>query len=88
MNDNPKVFLVKSLAETLFFAKKNYYSGNPTLHDETFDAMEAGMKILCPAHPVLGLVGDPGFEILGNFTLVNTREWCNRIVAEDDADFL
>lgn len=60
--ENALVFLAKSLAETLIYAKKNYYKGFPTVGDETYDAMESALKVLCPAHPVLSAVGDPSFE--------------------------
>lgn len=58
---NPKVLLVKSLAETYFYCKKNYYNGHPTVTDECFDAIENGLKALCPAHPLLSAVGDVSF---------------------------
>lgn len=60
--ENAHVFLAKSLAETIIYAKKNYYKGYLTVSDETYDSMESALRILCPTHPVLTAVGDPSFE--------------------------
>lgn len=84
-NPNPRILLVKSMGETLFWAKKNYYNGFPTLADEAYDSLEDQMKLLCPTHPILECVGDPDFSFL--FGMEATRSFCsaNEIVenAED-----
>lgn len=69
LNWHPKVLLVKSLAETLFWAKKCYYDGhygvlNFGIADETFDKMETELSFLCPEHPILHCVGSPDFNFL------------------------
>jgi hypothetical protein len=77
MNYNPKILLVRSLAETLFWAKKCYYDGhygflNFSITDETYDKLEETLKSLCPNHPVLSAVGSPDFSFL--LGMVETRK--------------
>lgn len=81
MNEGPKLLLVKSLAETLFWAKKCYYDGHQSVTDETYDKMEEGLKKLCPNHPILDCVGNPDFSYL--FGMEATRSFCNPITDED-----
>ena len=70
--ENAHVFLVRALAETLLYAKKNYYNGYTTVSDEEYDILEQGLLKLCPTHPVLQAVGDSGFECL--LGVVETRK--------------
>jgi hypothetical protein len=65
MKIEPVVLLVKSLAETLFIAKKNYYNGFTSISDEQYDALEEALKKLCPSHPLIAhAVGDVGWDWL------------------------
>lgn len=57
-----KVWLIAGLADGIYWAKKNYYHGMPTLTDEVYDAMERELKKLLPSHPLLVCVGAPTIE--------------------------
>ena len=48
---------VEELARTLMLYKKQYYAGKPTVADVTYDELEAALRKLSPAHPVLAYVG-------------------------------
>lgn len=60
MNNYPKILLVQSLAEAVYWAKRCYYDGHETINDEVYDKLEYELKRLCPNHPILELVGNPG----------------------------
>lgn len=68
-NWNPKILLVKSFAETLFYAKKCYYDGHYHalgfgISDEDYDRMEQVLALMCPEHPILHCVGAPDDDVL------------------------
>lgn len=75
-----KIWLIAGLAEGIYWAKKNYYHGMPTITDEVFDAMEGELKKLLPTHPLLHCVGIPtidhniGREEIKNLVLKPTQE--------------
>lgn len=76
--ENCKVFLVKSLAETIFWAKKCYYNGMPTLNDEAYDKIEYELQKLCPNHPIIQkAVGDVDFDFL--FGVEATRMFVRQV---------
>lgn len=84
-SENAKVFLIRSMAETLLYAKKNYYSGYCTISDVTYDHLEDEMKKICPKHPVLQAVGDADFSSL--LGVVDTRKLVKEMEApEEDMD--
>lgn len=81
------MFLVRSLAETLLYCKKNYYNGFKSVCDEAYDYLEMGLKKLCPGHPVLNAVGDAPFD--GNLLgVAGTRALLYPPPVEDTTDFL
>lgn len=82
--ENAHVFLVRALAETLLYAKKNYYNGFITVSDESYDKLEDELKKLCPKHPVLEAVGDSGFGCL--IGVVETRKLVKEMTEPDDED--
>lgn len=82
--ENATVFFVKSLAETILYAKKNYYNGYPTFNDEVYDRLEEKLKELCPGHPVLEAVGDASFECL--IGVVETRRLVKAALNPVDED--
>jgi len=55
--------LVRDLVIQIIIAKRNYYSGNPTMSDYEYDELEKRLISLDPDHPVLFAVGyDPSYE--------------------------
>jgi hypothetical protein len=64
MNINPQILLVRAIVETIFVSKRNYYNGFPTINDNTYDALERELNLLCPNHPILSAVGFSEFTEL------------------------
>lgn len=86
LNWNPKILLVRSLAETLYWAKKCYYDGHYarlgfSISDESYDKLEQQMKLLCPEHPILHCVGSPDMDVL--IGMADTR----KLVEPQEVDF-
>lgn len=48
---------VSDIAAKILEHKKNYYSGQPTISDADYDALEESLRKLAPDHPVLSVVG-------------------------------
>lgn len=72
VSENCHVMIVRAMAETMLWAKLNYYRGFPTITDEVYDALETQMQKLCPGHPILEAVGEASFDCL--LGMVATRE--------------
>lgn len=91
-NWNPKILLVRSLAETLYWARKCYYDGHYSklgfgISDEVFDGFESELKNMCPEHPILNCVGSPEDSVL--IGMAATRFLIEpRSSTEDDGDLL
>lgn len=48
---------IEQLASEILIHKKRYYSGQPSITDAAYDALEDELRQMCPHHPVLSLVG-------------------------------
>lgn len=62
MRNARTAFVVLDLAKLVTSCKHAYYTGATSITDEDYDRLEKLLKILCPNHPILEVVGLPPAE--------------------------